>query len=124
MPEITIQTNVSSDKIASDLQEIVVELVSQHLNKPKANICVTVLTDLWMSFGESEEPCACCTVTSIVDFNAETCEKLAALLMPPLQKALGVSGTRFYLQFHEITAGIMGFQGTTVKVVRERKQSS
>uniref|UniRef100_H2ZC71 Macrophage migration inhibitory factor n=1 Tax=Ciona savignyi TaxID=51511 RepID=H2ZC71_CIOSA len=122
MPKFWIKTNVTGNKIATDLHEIVASLISEHMKKPRESINVTVLPGLWMSMGGTEEPCAVCNLTSIYDFTEDTCARLSALLMLPVCKALSLSEDRMFLNFNAVTTGIMGFKGTTIKLLREKKE--
>nr|XP_002120737.1 macrophage migration inhibitory factor-like [Ciona intestinalis] len=122
MPHLFVKTNVAKDKLPKSILQDLTKLVSSTIpNKPEKYVCVTVVPDVWMSFGGTEEPCAAAVLTSISDFNAETCTTYAEAMLGEIYKLLGVAQDRMYLEFHEATRETMGYNGTTFHQLAAKK---
>ena len=113
MPELVIKTNVSRSTLKATIISDLSKKISNLLGKPEKYVAVVIFSDLWMSFGGSETPCATCDFTSVNQFDADSNRKYSKEIMDYLSDALGVSNERMYLAFHRATREFMGFQSDT-----------
>ena len=99
---------MSASQIVADLSKAVAKAVG----KPESYVLVSLTTDRPMSFGGSEEPCAYAELLSIGGFRGKNAE-ISAALMAVVEKALGVSSSRFYIKFTACEGSEFGWQGAT-----------
>ncbi|VDD97016.1 unnamed protein product [Enterobius vermicularis] len=113
MPVFTINTNIPADKIPADFCQKTSKLVASALGKPESYVCVCVKAGLPMTFGGSSEPCASCEIRSIGAVGRDYNRSHASKLYPHLSQTLGLAGNRVYIEFIDVSASTMAFNGST-----------
>uniref|UniRef100_A0A0K8RC31 L-dopachrome isomerase n=1 Tax=Ixodes ricinus TaxID=34613 RepID=A0A0K8RC31_IXORI len=113
MPTFTINTNIPAGKVPDDFLQTTAELVARSLGKPLSYVVVHISTDQKMSFGGSTEPCAIANLYSIGCLGDAENKKHSAALFKHVQKTLGIKGDRMYINFFDMPATDVGYNGKT-----------
>uniref|UniRef100_A0A6B0UTX0 L-dopachrome isomerase n=1 Tax=Ixodes ricinus TaxID=34613 RepID=A0A6B0UTX0_IXORI len=138
MPTFTINTNIPAGKVPDDFLQTTAELVARSLGKPLSKqymqahwtagcksgsgallypnfryVVVHISTDQKMSFGGSTEPCAIANLYSIGCLGDAENKKHSAALFKHVQKTLGIKGDRMYINFFDMPATDVGYNGKT-----------
>ncbi|KAL3998775.1 Macrophage migration inhibitory factor (MIF) family protein [Acanthocheilonema viteae] len=113
MPYFTIDTNIPKDRITTDFLKKASGTVAKALGKPESYVSVHVNGGQPMVFGGSTDPCAVCVLKSIgcvgPSVNNSHAEKLYKLLADELK----IPKNRCYIEFVDIDASSMAFNGST-----------
>lgn len=67
---------------------------------------------IFCSFGGIEEPCAWAELVSVGGFRGKNAA-ISSALMAAVEKALGISPSRFYIKFAAVEGSEIGWQGST-----------
>ncbi|NWX84190.1 MIF factor, partial [Nothoprocta ornata] len=76
-------------------------------------LAIQISPDQVMSFGGSTEPCAMCFLYSIGKIGDQENKAYSKLLCELMNKQLKIPADRIYVSFFEISAGNVGWNGTT-----------
>ncbi|VDN08205.1 unnamed protein product [Thelazia callipaeda] len=113
MPYLTIDTNVPREQVTVEFLKKASSTVAKALGKPESYVSVHVNSGQLMTFGGSTDPCAVCVLKSIGcvggSVNNSHAEKLFSLLSADLK----ISKNRCYIEFVDIKASEMAFNGRT-----------
>ncbi|KAM3720453.1 Macrophage migration inhibitory factor [Dirofilaria immitis] len=113
MPYFTIDTNIPQDRVSDAFLKKASSTVAKALGKPESYVSIHVNGGQAMTFGGSTDPCAVCVLKSIgsvgPSVNNSHCEKLYKLLADELK----IPKNRCYIEFVDINASAMGFNGST-----------
>lgn len=113
MPVLTVNTNVSSEKVPADFKTQATEVIAKSLGKPASYIAIQVNAGRDISFGGTDEPAALCDLVSIGALSKESNKKHSKAIMALLEKALKVPPSRTYISFKNTDKADIGFNGTT-----------
>lgn len=113
MPLLTIETNVESSKIPSDLSDELGQIVAKHLGKPSSYVAVMIIPDRNLVFGGSKDPSAVCSLKSIGGIDRDSNKKASKLIQEALEKSLGISTSRQYLLFEDLKGENVGYKTGT-----------
>jgi len=113
MPILTIHTNIANECISADFTSKTVDIVAGALGKPKSYVVVNVIGSQNLNWGGSAAPAAVATLGSIGQINREANKNTTALLCNHLEKELNIPGSRFYVNFVDLKAEDVGYNGTT-----------
>uniref|UniRef100_A0A8C3LP50 Macrophage migration inhibitory factor n=2 Tax=Galliformes TaxID=8976 RepID=A0A8C3LP50_CHRPC len=81
--------------------------------KPAQYIAVHIVPDQMMSFGGSTDPCALCSLYSIGKIGGQQNKTYTKLLCDMIAKHLHVSADRVYINYFDINAANVGWNGST-----------
>lgn len=113
MPYLKIQSNQSvAAQAGKALLQKASRLVAQQLGKPENYVMVALEPPQPMLFGASEEPLAYLELKSVGLPPAKTAE-LSRLLCELLEKDLGISKERVYIEFANANGAMWGWNGGT-----------
>lgn len=113
MPLFTINTNVSGDKVPSDLKKDLTDIIAEQLGKPAAYIAIHVRPNQDISFGHKTDPAAMCELVSIGSLSVDVNKKVSAALCKLIEDKLKVSPSRVYIEFKNVDKADVGFNNTT-----------
>ena len=102
MPFLKISTNVSKDKVPENLGRELVQLVAEMLGKPIEYVAFQLETDLMMTFGTSDAPCAQVLLQSIGKLGVEENKVYSQKLCTAIEAKLGIASNRLYIFFHDV----------------------
>ncbi|XP_074530453.1 macrophage migration inhibitory factor [Halichoeres trimaculatus] len=112
MPMFVVNTNVAkSDIPVALLSEASAELATA-IGKPEKYIAVQINPDQMMMFGGKGDPCALCSIHSIGKISGAQ-KKYSQLVCGLLNKHLGISPDRIYINFTDMDAANVGWNNTT-----------
>ncbi|XP_004400715.1 PREDICTED: macrophage migration inhibitory factor-like [Odobenus rosmarus divergens] len=113
MPMFVVNTNVPRASVPDGLlSELTVQL-AQATGKPAQDIAVHVVSDQLMAFGGSREPCALCSLHSIGKIGGAQNRSYSKLLGGLLAERLRVSPDRLYINYYDVNAANVGWNGST-----------
>jgi phenylpyruvate tautomerase PptA (4-oxalocrotonate tautomerase family) len=113
MPYLKIQTNVALEEVhRARLLHQASKAVAEALAKPEDYVMVAVQSGVAMLFAGTHAPAAYLELKSIGLPAARTAE-LSQLLCALLQRELGISGKRVYIEFADARADMWGWDGGT-----------
>ncbi|XP_064460337.1 macrophage migration inhibitory factor homolog [Ornithodoros turicata] len=113
MPTLQINTNVLAKDIPKDFLKTTAEVVAKSLGKPLSYVVVHVHPEQMMSFGGTEEPCATANLYSIGRLGKEENIKHSAAIFKHVENTLGIKGNRMYINFFDLPASDVGYDGKT-----------
>ncbi|XP_062840179.1 macrophage migration inhibitory factor [Anolis carolinensis] len=114
MPMFVLNTNVAAEAIPESLTSEITEQLAKATGKPAQYIAVHVLPGQRMSFGgSSAEPCALCSLHSIGKIGAAQNKAYSKLLCSLLQDKLHVPPDRVYINYYDMNAANVGWNGST-----------
>jgi len=114
MPELFVRTNLAKEDLPQNIHEELTTLLSNLLKKPEKFVVVTIIPDVWMSFGGTSEPCATARLSSISQFeDAETNRKYAEVILKYFYDKLSISEERMYLEFYKQERQNVGYKADT-----------
>ncbi|XP_025893530.1 macrophage migration inhibitory factor-like [Nothoprocta perdicaria] len=113
MPKFIVNTNISKDKVPDSFVGELTQQLSKVLGKPAQYLAIQISPDQVMSFGGSTEPCAMCFLYSIGKIGDQENKVYSKLLCELMNKQLKIPADRIYVSFFEISAGNVGWNGTT-----------
>ncbi|KAI2797806.1 hypothetical protein RDWZM_000913 [Blomia tropicalis] len=113
MPVFELKTNIAEEKIPKNLAINLVSVVADALHKPAEYVVVEIKGSCNLSFGGTNEPAGLGKLASIGGINRESNKVLSKKIMAYLEKELGLSSARIYIQFIDLSKECVGFKGTT-----------
>lgn len=102
MPFLKISTNVAKDKVPENLGKELVQMVAEMMGKPIEYVAFQIETDLSMTFGHSDLPCAQVLMQSIGKLGVEENKVYSNKLCTALEDKLGIPPNRLYIFFHDV----------------------
>jgi phenylpyruvate tautomerase len=112
MPVLTINTNLTRDKIPEDFCSKMTLVLADVLSKPVGYCVIHVVPDQMITWAGTNEPCAYITCLSIGRLGVEENKKHSKVIMGELNK-LGIESTRMYISFVDPKAEDVGYNNTT-----------
>ncbi len=113
MPYLRIETNVELDSAKTDaLLSAASRAVAEELGKPERYVMVQVVGGAALMFDASREPAAYVELKSIGLAEGQT-QPLSRFLGDFLQRELGISPDRVYIEFIDIPRKFWGWNGGT-----------
>ncbi|EFO20331.1 macrophage migration inhibitory factor [Loa loa] len=113
MPTFTISTNIPQDRISIDFLKKASSTVAKALGKPESYVSVHATGGQAMVFGGSADPCALCVLKSIGCVGPSVNNSHADKLYKLLADELKIPKNRCYIEFVDIVASSMAFNGST-----------
>ncbi|XP_068441143.1 macrophage migration inhibitory factor-like [Clinocottus analis] len=114
MPIFVVTTNVAKSEVPAALLSEATEELAKALGKPAEKFAVHVNPGQMMMFGGKGDPCAVCSLTSIGKIGIEYNKQYSKLLCGLLNKHLGISPERIYINFVDVDAANVGKNNTTI----------
>lgn len=108
-----VNTNVARGDVPAALLSEATEALAKAMGKPAQYIAVHVIPDQMMTFGGKGDPCALCSLHSIGKINGALNRQYTELLSGLLNKHLGVSSDRIYINFVDMEAANVGWNNST-----------
>uniref|UniRef100_H9H6Q2 Macrophage migration inhibitory factor n=1 Tax=Monodelphis domestica TaxID=13616 RepID=H9H6Q2_MONDO len=108
-----VLTNVPRSAVPDSLLSELTSQLAKATGKPPQYIAVHIATDQLMAFGGSAEPCALCSLHSIGKISGPQNKAYTKQLCELLTKHLRISGDRIYINYHDMNAANVGWNGTT-----------
>jgi phenylpyruvate tautomerase len=115
MPLVNIYSSVEpsdsaqADQLLASLSRKVAEL----LGKPERYVMTCLVPKTRMTFGGTGEPACYVELKSIGKMSPETTRKLSAEICRQVEAALGVPGSRTYIEFANAEGYLWGHNGST-----------
>ncbi|XP_036424699.1 macrophage migration inhibitory factor [Colossoma macropomum] len=113
MPMFVVNTNVSKDAVPAGLLSQLTEELAKATGKPANYIAVHIIPDQMMMFGGKSDPCALCSLHSIGKIGGSLNKQYSKLLMGTLNKHLGISPDRIYINFFDMEAANVAWNNST-----------
>lgn len=113
MPMFVVNTNVPRASVPDGLLSELTQQLVQATGKPAQYIAVHVVPDQLMTFGGSSEPCALCSLHSIGKIGGAQNRSYSKLLCGLLAERLRVSPDRIYINYYDMNAANVGWNGST-----------
>ncbi|XP_046496754.1 macrophage migration inhibitory factor isoform X1 [Equus quagga] len=127
MPMFVVNTNVPRASVPDGLLSELTQQLVQATGKPaqvgregtgrgvlaEEYIAVHVVPDQLMTFGGSSEPCALCSLHSIGKIGGAQNRSYSKLLCGLLAERLRVSPDRIYINYYDMNAANVGWNGST-----------
>ncbi|XP_068443898.1 macrophage migration inhibitory factor [Clinocottus analis] len=113
MPMFVVNTNVAKSEVPAALLSEATEELVKALGKPAKYIAVSINPDQMMMFGGKGDPCAVCSLSSIGKIGSEYNKQYSKLLCGLLNKHLGISPDRIYINFVDMDPANVGWNNTT-----------
>ncbi|XP_068570953.1 macrophage migration inhibitory factor-like [Cebidichthys violaceus] len=114
MPMFVVNTNVAKGEVPTALLSEVTEELAKAMGKPAEKIAVHVIPDQIMMFGGKGDPCAVCSLHSIGKIGSDYNKQYSKLLCGLLNKHLGISPDRIYVNFFDVEAVNVARNSTTI----------
>uniref|UniRef100_UPI004072FD72 hpMIF2 n=1 Tax=Heligmosomoides polygyrus TaxID=6339 RepID=UPI004072FD72 len=112
-PVFSFHTNVSEDKVTPELLKQISALVARILHKPESYVAVHIVPDQKMTFAGTDAPCGVGVLKSIGGVGEAQNNSHAKALFAIIKDHLGISGNRMYIEFVDIGAADIAFNGKT-----------
>ncbi|XP_068181624.1 macrophage migration inhibitory factor [Antennarius striatus] len=113
MPMFVVNTNVAKSDVPSALLSEASEELAKHMGKPPQYIAVHISPDQMMMFGGKKDPCALCYLYSIGKIGPVENKRYAKLLCDLLNKHLGISPDRIYINFMDMDRANVAWNNNT-----------
>ncbi|OWK60250.1 Macrophage migration inhibitory factor [Lonchura striata] len=113
MPMFAIHTNVCKDAVPDSLLGDLTQQLAKATGKPAQYIAVHIIPDQMMSFGGSTDPCALCSLYSIGKIGGQQNKTYTKMLCDLISKHLHVSADRVYINYFDMNAANVGWNGST-----------
>ncbi|XP_008838834.1 macrophage migration inhibitory factor [Nannospalax galili] len=113
MPMFIVNTNVPRASVPDSLLSELAQQLSQATGKPAQYIAVQVVPDQLLAFGGSSDPCALCSLHSIGKIGGPQNRTYSKLLCGLLADRLRISPDRIYINFYDMNAANVGWNGST-----------
>ncbi|XP_041799501.1 macrophage migration inhibitory factor [Chelmon rostratus] len=113
MPMFVVNTNVAKSDVPAALLSEATEELAKAMGKPVQYIAVQINADQMMTFGGKGDPCALCSLHSIGKIDSSHNRQYSKLLCGLLNKHLGISPDRIYINFTDMEAGNVAWNNTT-----------
>ncbi len=88
-------------------------LLAREVGKPESYVMTSLVPRCDMTFGGSFDPACFVEIKNIGHFKPEQTKRISAKLCEMLQRSLGVSAGRIYIEFSDATGYLWGHDGTT-----------
>ncbi|MDH5648648.1 MAG: phenylpyruvate tautomerase MIF-related protein [Gammaproteobacteria bacterium] len=113
MPYLSIQTNQSPDeKLKNSFLIKISKLLARELGKPESYVMTAFSPTQPMTFAGNSDPCAYLELKSI-GLPANKTANLSAELCDLVNKELGISTGRVYIEFSDAPRAMWGWNKTT-----------
>ncbi|KAG9487427.1 hypothetical protein GDO78_007332 [Eleutherodactylus coqui] len=89
------------------------QLLVQAMDVPTKSIAVMIHPDQQLTFGDTKDPCALCSLRSIGKTGGPRNENYSKILCEFLNKQLRIPPDRVYINFIDVSAGNVGWNGST-----------
>ncbi|KAL2077838.1 hypothetical protein ACEWY4_027342 [Coilia grayii] len=113
MPMFVVSTNVARSAVPQDLLSEATDELSKAMGKPAQYIAVHINADQMMVFGGKPDPCALCSLISIGKIGGSQNKQYSKLLCGLLNKHLGISPDRIYINFTDMPAENVAWNNST-----------
>uniref|UniRef100_A0A8D0DVC8 Macrophage migration inhibitory factor n=1 Tax=Salvator merianae TaxID=96440 RepID=A0A8D0DVC8_SALMN len=113
MPMFVLNTNVSRDAVPDELAGELTQQLAKATGKPVQYIAVHIVPGQLMWFGGSAEPCALCSLHSIGKIGTAQNKAYSQMLAGLLTKHLRVPADRVYINYYDMSAANVGWNGST-----------
>ncbi|XP_061541861.1 macrophage migration inhibitory factor [Phycodurus eques] len=113
MPMFVVSTNVAKGNVPAALLSEATEELAKAMGKPAQYIAVQINPEQMMMFGGKEDPCALCSLHSIGKISPAQNKQYSKLLCGLLNKHLGVSPDRIYINFVDMDACNVAWNNST-----------
>ncbi|XP_066505630.1 macrophage migration inhibitory factor [Hoplias malabaricus] len=113
MPMFVVNTNVSRNAVPEGLMPQLTQDLAKVTGKPANYMAIQIIPDQMMMFGGSSEPCAICSFHCIGKIGGSQNKQYSKLLMGILNKQLGISPDRIYINFFDMEAANVAWNNST-----------
>uniref|UniRef100_A0A915PZA7 L-dopachrome isomerase n=1 Tax=Setaria digitata TaxID=48799 RepID=A0A915PZA7_9BILA len=113
MPYFTIDTNIPKDRISDAFLKKASSTVASALGKPEMYVSIHVNSGQAMTFSGTTDPCAVCVLKSIGCVGGSVNNSHADKLYKLLNEELKIPKNRCYIEFVDVDASSMAFNGRT-----------
>ncbi|XP_048826648.1 macrophage migration inhibitory factor [Brienomyrus brachyistius] len=113
MPMFLVNTNVAKDAVPASLMSEATEELSKAMGKPVQYVAVQINSGQMMTFGGKPDPCALCFLHSIGKIGGSQNKQYSKLICGLLNKHLGISPERIYVNFVDMDAENVAWNNTT-----------
>ncbi|XP_051829359.1 macrophage migration inhibitory factor [Antechinus flavipes] len=113
MPMFVVQTNVPRSAVPDSLLGELTAQLAKATGKPAQYIAVHISADQLMAFGGSSDPCALCSLHSIGKIGGPQNKAYSKQLCELLTKHLKIPGDRIYINYYDMNAANVGWNGST-----------
>ncbi|XP_029969537.1 macrophage migration inhibitory factor [Salarias fasciatus] len=113
MPVFAVNTNVAKGDVPPALLSEATEKLAAAMGKPAQYIAVHIISDQTILFGGKGDPCALCSLHSIGKISGAQNKEYSKLLCGLLNKHLGISTDRIYINFFDMDAANVGWNNST-----------
>ncbi|XP_075132102.1 macrophage migration inhibitory factor-like [Leptodactylus fuscus] len=113
MPIFTLHTNIGQSSIPNNLMTDLCQLLEQAMDVPAKAFAVIIHPDQQMTFGETKDPCALCSLQSIGKTGGPKNATYSKILCEFLSKQLQIPPDRVYINFIDINGANVGWNGST-----------
>ena len=115
MPLCQVLTNVSAPAPATGTALLgeLSRLLAARFGKPERWVMTSLQPGLAMTFAGTDAPTAFVAVKNIGTMKAEETEELSGAICGLIEKALGVSSERIYIEFVDAVDHLWGWNGGT-----------
>ncbi|XP_061755708.1 macrophage migration inhibitory factor [Nerophis ophidion] len=113
MPMFVVNTNVAKVDVPAALLTEATEELAKYTGKPAQYIAVHINPGQMMTFGGKGDPCALCSLHSIGKISPVENKRYSKLLCDLLNKHLGVTADRIYINFFDMGASNVAWNNTT-----------
>ncbi|KAM8848512.1 macrophage migration inhibitory factor [Synchiropus picturatus] len=113
MPMFVVNTNVAKGEVPTVLLSEATAELAKAMGKPAQYIAVQLNPDQMLMFGGNGDPCALCSLHSIGKINGAANKMYSKLLCGLLNKHLGISPDRIYINFVDMEPANVAWNNTT-----------
>uniref|UniRef100_A0A3Q3VSG7 Macrophage migration inhibitory factor n=1 Tax=Mola mola TaxID=94237 RepID=A0A3Q3VSG7_MOLML len=113
MPMFVVNTNVAKSDVPLALLSEATDELAKAMGKPPQYIAVHINPDQMMTFGGKGDPCALCSLHSIGKINGAKNKHYSILLCGLLNKHLGISADRIYVNFVDMEGANVAWNNNT-----------
>ncbi|GAB6028733.1 hypothetical protein CHUAL_004553 [Chamberlinius hualienensis] len=114
MPVFSLYTNVPKEKIPPNFLKETSTLIARTLGKPESYVVVHVLPDQLLSWGGATgEPAGLAKLLSIGRLGVEENKRYSAIIGEHVEKNLGISKSKLYIDYLDADKAAVGYNGTT-----------
>ncbi|XP_063046240.1 macrophage migration inhibitory factor [Engraulis encrasicolus] len=113
MPMFVVNTNVARSSVPEALLTEATNELSKAMGKPAQYIAVHINADQMMMFGGKSDPCALCSLISIGKIGGAQNKQYSQLLCGMLNKHLGISPDRIYINFTDMKGENVAYNNST-----------
>ncbi|XP_077434901.1 macrophage migration inhibitory factor-like [Vanacampus margaritifer] len=114
MPIFAVNTNFAKGDLPATLMTEATEELVKVTGKPVELIAVHVHADQIIMIGGKEDPCALCSFHSIEKISCDQIKQYSKLLCGLLNKQLGISPDRIYINFVDMDACKLAWNNTSL----------